>query len=136
MKIQIFLLLHEGECEKNLCDSVIWHIKGVGVVLKWAQPPPKSKWLIFYGVPKLDGRGQNGQFELNMLFMYKDTSDMRKMTFFIISLSKRVTNNERNRSLVYLFWTYFDENAKTVKNFNLPNATPPPQMIQYSPNLT
>ena len=31
------------------------------MVLKWAQPPPKSNRLIFHGVPKLDDRVKNGQ---------------------------------------------------------------------------
>ena len=43
-----------------------------------------------------------------MLFMYKDTSNTRKMTFFNFhNFIERVTNNKRKRSLVYLFWTYF-----------------------------
>ena len=57
------------------------------------------------------------------------------MTFFIISLRQRLTNNKRKRSLLYLFWIYLDENAKNGQKFHLLNATPPPQMIQCSPNL-
>ena len=121
------------------------------VVLKWAQPSPPSpiQAVDLLWRPKVGWSGQkwakmtkNGFLgDLSfwvcyiMLFMYKDTSNITKMTFFIISLSKRVTNNKRKRSLVYLFWTYFDENDKNGQKFHLSNATPPPQMIQCSPNL-
>ena len=50
--------------------------------------------------------------------MYKDTMNIRKMTFFVISLRQRLQNDKGQRLLVYLFWTYFDENAKNGQKFH------------------
>ena len=124
----------------------LWHMG----VLKWAQPPPKSKRLIFYRPSKLGRSGQKwakwpfrhcparfGNLELIMglwvccimLFMCKDIHNIGT-TFCTIKLPNFGILRQFSQPKCTLKSTNLDENAKKRQKLNLLNATPPPQMIQ------